>query len=310
MIHASNASHSETAFRRPNGKRPYGGSLQATSDSGICLEGSHGLELWYTSSQPPPCSPGSFGEQQGSKQGYKKLFFDCNLHVVLHKLLGQCILSGTEASAHPSGDVLLDTKRETKHELSDAEITRLMRQHLHIFVASQGMSDDEVFAAAKVLEQQLRVASVPYERESENQAVHTLRNSQSQTKGDTPLSHGTSGVGNFPGGALRGRAQSSLEGFCVEASVALDEFASNSRSGHFSGSAENLSTEIEQNAMGLLISQSREAQTYGTARYAVPAEASTDSKTAPSRCSLNFSAKPDGSMRPAKKVCVEQHDVH
>ncbi|CDJ52372.1 hypothetical protein, conserved [Eimeria brunetti] len=109
-------------------------------------------------------------QQQVSRQGYRQLFFDCNLHLVLQQLLRKNKTAGPPKDTLPSSDNAASEERNKEEEataaaaeLTDTEVARLMRQHLNILVSNQHATEADVVKAAKILEQRFlpRAANAP-----------------------------------------------------------------------------------------------------------------------------------------------------
>ncbi|OEH75125.1 uncharacterized protein LOC34617972 [Cyclospora cayetanensis] len=128
-------------------------SSQMVGDCGMSLDGSYGLDLAYNLSQPCASPSEAISQHQASYRGYRKLFFGCKLHLVLQNLLSRSRLPRS-MGAVPTPPPISEPQHNAKHEFTDAEVARLMRQHFNILVSSRTASEEEVISAAKLLEQQ------------------------------------------------------------------------------------------------------------------------------------------------------------
>lgn len=286
-------------------------SPRATSECELS-SGWYGLDLGCNSSQPRPPEPGAVHTSLGSQREYRRLFFDCNLHLVLPQLLGQKCLSDANSTSQRSQDALLVTQGSTKHELTDSEVARLLRQHLNILVASQSASDAEVIAAAKVLQQQFqpRMEFSCQEREAELEEAAEGKVADPGARRRVPLSQDSCDAGDPADAALEEVTRSWLGCSSEDASQVADKVASPDRGGRPHTAAMHPSNDMGRNVTGLQTSHAQEFQAHGAVRNVVPVEASARSEGALRRYATDFSGTIMSHDQPAKKMCVEIHDAN
>lgn len=238
---------------------------KATVGTDISSQGTYGLDLSCYSSQNLACRPTASGDRQNSQREYRKLFFECNLHLVLQQQLRHNTRSCTRTISQLSGGAPSESQGKTKEEPTDAEVARLLRQHLNILAASQGATDAEVVEAAKVLERQYRplVAGAAHERKFDDKDQATELSAESGTGSHTLVPLGRCDLKDALRGSSEIAARCCLEGFTLDASQAPDGFASDGGRGHSAVFPEHPAAGPEPFVTGLMLSQSQEAQMDG-----------------------------------------------
>lgn len=219
--------------------------LSADPDCEISLHESSGLELSCCNMSQPCTSPSDTDgvqQQQASRQGYRQLFFDCKLHLVLQQLLSKSKAGRPSKSANPASDgALLETQSDPEAELSDTEVARLMRQHLNILISSQNATKAEVVKAAKILEQRFLQPEIT--------AAHSTK-TEEQTSTATPSDWDL----RPPASADHGERAS------LKASQAIREKKGNCPTPRPACTPESPASDTEHNITGLRLSQTQDAQ--------------------------------------------------
>ncbi|CDI76935.1 hypothetical protein, conserved [Eimeria praecox] len=258
---------------------------QVASNGGIPLDGSSGLEMGCNTAQPCPSASDTVSAQQPrvSRQGYRQLFFDCNLHLVLQQLLRKSRSRGVSKDpALASDDVPLEPHDDgTEPELTDTEVARLMRQHLNILVANQSATEAEVVEAAKILEERyLPAANASHATETEEQRQ-----------------------GEQSGSGIHHDSAVHAAGGKIKPSGAADAGRRSSQTHQTIFSPESQASDIEHNITGLPLSQTQDEQTTEPQRSsACPQDFSGDARFGSFQAEVHFA---DDCEMPRKKLCRE-----
>lgn len=239
---------------------------KATVGTDISSQGTCGLDLSCYLSQNLACTPGASGDRQTPQRDYRKLFYECNLHLVLQQQLRHNTRPGTNSASQFSPGAPNESQEKTKEEPSDAEVARLLRQHLNILVASQGASDAEVVAAAKVLERQYRpfMEGAAHEPRFDDQEQAVVLSAESGTGSHTLFAQGKCASAHASRSSSKIAGRCCLGGFTLEASQAPDGFASESGRDNSAVFPEHPVAGPEPIVTGLMLSQSQEAHMDGT----------------------------------------------
>ncbi|KAL8434522.1 hypothetical protein Efla_000038 [Eimeria flavescens] len=248
-----------------------GPPAQAASNHALSARRSSGTNMHLTTSGIVAA------ERQSSGRGYKKLFFDCGLHLVLQQLLRRTPASISDnKSANSQSAAATASQANPECELTDAEVARLLRKHLNILVGSQEASDAEVVAAAKLLEQKFRplIGAAPQVFQTAIDGAATEQSTETLAEKNGGPTQDSSRMGNLSGAAVEEGTRSWLGGFSVEASQTSDDLANDRGSGQSALEAGHPASPPEESLAGLVFLNSQESQLHETAQCLAPAEAS------------------------------------
>lgn len=285
-------------------------SPRATSECEV-PSGWYGLDLGCSSSQPRPSEPGIVDTPQASQREYRKLFFDCNLHLVLPQLLGQKCLPDANSTSQHSGNASLGMQGSTKHELTDSMVARLIRQHLNILVASQNASDAEVVAAAKILQQrfQPRMEAAQESGEVDLPGVFEKDAVDTGTQRRASLRRNSCDAEGLADLSLEEVTRSWLGYSSEDASQVAGEDASPDRGSRLPTVALRPPNDMKRSMTDLRTLHAQEGQIHGTIGNGFPLDTPAASERPLNRYAVNFSATSGSLEQPTKKVCVEIHDT-
>ncbi|KAL8270212.1 hypothetical protein Esti_005887 [Eimeria stiedai] len=288
------------------GKVLEGASLEGASVCNLSLERHHGNGMSLPALEPR----GASGRRHVSRRGYKKLFFDCGLHLVLQQLLQRSSLSRTDGTPSPSVSAeAFSTEGNAEDDLTDTDVARLLRRHLNILVGSQEASDAEVVAAARVLEQKFRplLKAVPEDSSNKRHENSANQSTNSRSTEDRPASHSSSGEGGPSEEASQEATGCWSGGFCVEASQVEDECEDDGENGV---SAESSDHRASGALAALVLSQTQDSQLTGPNQLVASAEALPGDESSTNRRGESPLTTRTSQGQPAKKLCVGPRNWH